>query len=138
MEDELIKYAKRFIGMPYIYRANGANGFDCASYVQEILKAFGLLQNPWRDYWSQAIHDELFSTKKPTDHIKVASVLTFGAGFHDISHISIAINSIYHIECGGGDSTTLTIEDARKRGAMVRIRPIDNRADLVQAFDLFR
>ena len=138
MENELVEYALRFLGTPYLYKSNGAGGFDCASYVQEILKAFGLLQNPWRDYWSQAIHDELFATKKLTNHIKVASVLTFGQAFHKIEHISIAINSTFMIECGGGDSTTLTIEDARKRGAMVRIRPIDNRADIIQAFDLFR
>ncbi len=40
-EDKMINYAKKFLGVPYIYGATGDGGFDCSGYTQYILGRYG-------------------------------------------------------------------------------------------------
>lgn len=40
-EDKMIDYAKKFLGVPYIYGATGDGGFDCSGYTQYILNRYG-------------------------------------------------------------------------------------------------
>lgn len=40
-EDKMIAYAKKFIGVPYIYGGTGDGGFDCSGYTQYILGRYG-------------------------------------------------------------------------------------------------
>lgn len=38
----IIEYAKRFIGVPYVYGGSTPSGFDCSGFVNYVYKAFGL------------------------------------------------------------------------------------------------
>lgn len=134
MEDELIAYAKRFINTPYIYAANGAGAMDCSALICETLKAFGFL-DPGKDFSSQMIHDHLEFIAKSSG-IKKAAILFFGENKKKITHTSMAINEWQMIEAGGGDSTTVNMAESKRRGAMVRVRPINARRDLVAALNL--
>jgi cell wall-associated NlpC family hydrolase len=49
----------------------------------------------------------------------------------DITHVGVALTQRTMIEAGGGGSKTLTLEDAIKQNALVRLRPIRRRSDLV-------
>jgi len=40
-EDKMISYAKKFIGVPYLYGGTGNGGFDCSGYTQYILNTYG-------------------------------------------------------------------------------------------------
>lgn len=40
-EDKMIGYAKKFIGVPYVYGGTGDGGFDCSGYTQYILNTHG-------------------------------------------------------------------------------------------------
>ncbi|MEN8928535.1 MAG: C40 family peptidase [Flavobacteriales bacterium] len=40
-EDKMIGYAKKFIGVPYVYGGTGDGGFDCSGYTQYILNKHG-------------------------------------------------------------------------------------------------
>ena len=40
-EDKMILYAKKFIGVPYVYGGTGDGGFDCSGYTQYILNTYG-------------------------------------------------------------------------------------------------
>lgn len=38
---EVIKYAKQYLGVPYVYGGSSPKGFDCSGYVYYVLKNFG-------------------------------------------------------------------------------------------------
>lgn len=40
--EEVIEYAKRFIGVPYRYGGNGPNAFDCSGYTKYVFSHFGI------------------------------------------------------------------------------------------------
>ncbi len=42
---QLVAYAKQFMGLPYVYGANGPNSFDCSSYTSHVYKHFGYSLN---------------------------------------------------------------------------------------------
>ena len=60
-------------------------------------------------------------------------ILFFGKSKHNISHVAMVFDRRHNlmIEAGGGDSRTVNINMAHAQGAMVRIRPISSRKDLV-------
>lgn len=137
---KMMEYAEKFIGAPYIYGANGAGAFDCSSFVSEVLMAYGWLPNK-ANYSAQMIHDKMrMSLGSVTAVMKgkayaPGDILIFGKEFFKgVSHVELAYNSEMWLGCAGGDSTTTTIEEARRIGAMVRLRPAGYRLDLMAAW----
>jgi cell wall-associated NlpC family hydrolase len=39
---QLVTYAKRFIGVPYVWGGSGPRGFDCSGLVRYVYKRFGI------------------------------------------------------------------------------------------------
>ncbi|WP_426350454.1 NlpC/P60 family protein [Alloiococcus sp. CFN-8] len=39
---EVVEYAKKFLGIPYVWGGTTPNGFDCSGYVQYVYKNFGI------------------------------------------------------------------------------------------------
>lgn len=116
----MLIYAKAFIGAPYIYGGNGPY-FDCSSFAQEVLASVGL--DPRGDQTAQTLYNNLRDRHWPSQ-LGEGSLLFYGESRNKITHVAIALDEKTMIEAAGGDSKTLTIEDANKRGAMVRIRPL--------------
>tara|TARA_B100000749_G_scaffold255291_1_gene223266 strand:+ start:389 stop:811 length:423 start_codon:yes stop_codon:yes gene_type:complete len=132
-KEVMISYAKTFVGTPYIWGGSGAGGFDCSGFVQEILGSVGL--DPVGDQTAQTLFN-FFNRKARGSGIAKGSLLFWGRNTRKITHVSLAINYHFHIEAGGGGSKTKTPEDARRVGAMVRIRPITSRNDLISAIKI--
>lgn len=133
---DLVEYALHFIGVPYIWGgAHPAKGLDCSGLVQECLKAIG--KDPAGDQTAQALFKHFAIKGKQAQLLaKRNSLLFFGKSTSSITHIAIAINDVQMVEAGGGGSNCVTREDAIKHEAMVRVRPIKNRADLVAILDV--
>ena len=132
-KDILIHYAKTFIGKPYLWGGNGVTGFDCSGFVQEILKCVGL--DPRGDQTAQGLYNYFVKHSKGSG-VAPASLLFWGKSTDRITHVSLAIDYFYHIEAGGGNSKTINKEVAEKQGAMVRIRPLNSRKDLIAAIKI--
>lgn len=128
----MVEYLMLFIGTPYIYGGNNPlTGFDCSGLICEGLKSEGVIRYD-QDLSAQSIYDRLSEYGVYTPHeIKKNYLLFFGRDNKSIHHVAIALDSKRMVEAGGGDSTTLTYEDAAKKNAMVRVRPIDYRKDLL-------
>ena len=125
----LIDYAMSFLGVHYKWGGNNRlEGLDCSGFIQEILRSVGL--DPKGDQTAQDIYNVLCK-EDWRSHLDTGSLLFFGESRYEISHIALALNEFLMIEAGGGNSKTKTIEDSIRDNAMVRIRPIKNRGDLV-------
>lgn len=42
---QIVAYAKKFLGIPYVYGANGPSAYDCSSFTQVVYKKFGYSLN---------------------------------------------------------------------------------------------
>lgn len=130
--NDVILYAWRFIGKPYIYGANGPDAYDCSGLVCEILKAFGVIHYS-EDLTAQDLYHAMgrkYSHLPPT----AGAILFFGKTNETVFHTGLAISPSLMIEAGGGDSATTTREVARAKCAFVRIRPISMRKDFLCAY----
>lgn len=99
--DEIIAYAKNFIGTPYRYGGTDLNrGVDCSGFTQQVMKNFGISLS--RSSSTQA-NDGYYVAKsdlQPGDLVFDTSGPNNGA----ISHVGLYIgnNSIIHAECSRG------------------------------------
>ena len=133
----VVGYARNMLFTPYKWAGNNPlEGFDCSGFLCEVLRAFGIVgQNEdfaSRDLFAvlQARDGLLLRIPKTTDW-PLATVLFFGESERHITHCALSISRWQMIEAAGGDRTTTTPSSAVPRGAMVRIRPIVVRNDLV-------
>jgi len=131
---ELVRiYAFSLIGKEYIYGGAGPH-FDCSGLVIDLLKAGGI--GPPHDMTAQQLFEH-YKPKSQWDVHDLGSLVFYGQAINKITHIAFMISPFHIIEAGGGDSRTTTIEEARRRGAFVRMRlfkdpaGINGRKDIV-------
>ncbi len=129
----MIEYAKTFIGTPYKWGGEGVAGFDCSGFIQEVLRCVGM--DPKGDQTAQGLYNHFIKNSKGSG-IAPGSVLFWGKDIDRITHVSLAINFFHHIEAGGGNSKTINLDVAERQGAMVRIRPLKSRKDLIAAIKI--
>lgn len=128
----MIDYAMRFVGKPYIWSGNGIVGFDCSGLAQECLASVGL--DPKGDQTAQMLRVEF--VKEATGHPDIGCLVFFGRPEKAV-HVAVYIGDGLMIEAGGGGSSCKNPEESEKLGAMVRIRPVKNRVDLLGYADPF-
>jgi cell wall-associated NlpC family hydrolase len=127
-------YMLRLVGTAYRWGGNcPLRGIDCSGLALEILRTIGLWANG-TDSAAQGIFDH-FKEKgrwfKPHEDLPIGTLAFYGKTTNSVSHIAICFDSLHMLEAGGGDSRTLTAEDADEQNAWVRIRPIFSRRDLL-------
>ena len=126
---ELLDYAMSFLGVPYIWGGNNRlSGMDCSGFVCELLRSAGEI-GP-EDLSAQGIYDKLHLTGS-LDSYSPGSLAFYGQSVTQITHVGFLIDKYRIIEAAGGGRECDTFEEAKARGAMVRIRPIKYRKDLV-------
>jgi len=81
--DNIISYAKSFIGTPYLYGGNSKKGFDCSGFTQYIMKQHGYSLP--RTAQSQG---ESYSKLKLKEVTK-GDLVFFGSSKNNISHVGI-------------------------------------------------
>ena len=128
-----INYAKLFIGKPYLWGGEGPEGYDCSGFIQEVLSCIGL--DPKGDQTAQGLYN-YFSRKGLGNGIGPGSLLFWGKAIDRVTHVSLAIDFSQHIEAGGGGREINNLRKARTSGAMIRIRPINKRKDLLEAIKI--
>lgn len=104
------------IGKPYIWGANGPDGFDCSGLVVYGLRQIGAIGK-----------DEDFSARgffnlSPKTKIPLAGDLAFyGQKPDKVTHVVVIVDGIRVVSASGGDSRTTSPEIARKMGAAVKL-----------------
>lgn len=138
MKHALISIMDSCLNIPYIWGGNHPlEGLDCSGFVLWCLRSLGLWKS--EDVTAQQLYTyfkvagkELKTTEKPT----LGCLIFFGKSTTAITHVAIAYSKTLMYEAGGGGSKCLNPADAKKAGAMVRIRNITVRRDIVSVISL--
>lgn len=123
------KLAMKLQGIPYIWGGSSPQlGFDCSGFVIWILQVFGLL--PAGDWTA----DSMSKLLRPTGTPQPGDLVFYGHDTTSISHVMMYLgeqDTIGKVVIGasGGDSHCTNPEEARKRGAQVKIKPMFYRRD---------
>ncbi len=128
----MIEYAKSYTGTLYqwgtVAGGDDPTGFDCSGFVCECLQSIGVLPHRMR-----VSADRLFAYLSAKGHAPrgedeqeagdIQFLLDRDSG--KAQHVNLLIESGYVIGAIGGDSHTLTEQDAATQNAFVKIRPIN-------------
>jgi len=130
--ERFLVHCMSFHGIPYLWGGEDPKkGLDCSGLVQHLLSYLKL--DPPGD---QTAHDlKNYFTQNGVlviDYMNAGlGCLCFYGSPSKITHVSMVLGDGLMIEAGGGGSKTTSVEIAMKQGAKVRIRPINQRSDLV-------
>lgn len=120
------------LGKPYIWGADGPDGYDCSGLVQVLLSHLNL--DPAGDQTSDGLFRYFLSPERSIPVSLIDSALgdlVFYGTATTVTHVALAWGEQQMIEAGGGDRKTTTPAIAKSKGAEVRIRPITRRSDRV-------
>jgi cell wall-associated NlpC family hydrolase len=133
------KFMLSFLNIPYLYGGkNPLTGEDCSGLVCEFLKALGALGTN-DELNSQGLYQKFKPMTKTTAGAPMVGALVFyGTDVSQIDHVAMFIDDNFIVEAGHGTADTLSKDIAAQRGAFVRIRPYQYRADFLEIlyFDL--
>lgn len=108
--EELLAYAKTFLGTPYVYGANGPDSFDCTGYTCYVFKHFGysLPRTAYNQgYNNYAPKIENVEDLKPGDLVFFNTISD-----NDLSdHAGIYLGDNMFIHCNSGSSMSVVIQD---------------------------
>lgn len=127
---EFVSYCNQFVGLPYIWGADGPDAYDCSGLVQKLLARLAL--DPPNDQSAAELH-RYFSAPNAGIAIPrpMLGALAFFGKPRRIGHVGFCLDDIQMIEAAGGNDETTSIEIAKQIGAMVKINPVTRRHDLV-------
>lgn len=120
-----MRYILSLLNTPYLWGGDDPmSGFDCSGMVVEGLKSVGAIELH-RDYtadglWNKYRQQEVEKPEK--------GCLVFWFGGEKAIHVAVCLTSEMCITADRGGSGTLTLEDAKKRNAFIKFRPIDHRS----------
>jgi len=101
-EDELLERAKEYLGVPYIWAANGPSAFDCSGYTKYIFKKSGITLPRYSG------HQANVGIKVSYDELQKGDLVFFDTAkeFHrKVNHVGIYI----------GDNQFIHASSARKQ-----------------------
>lgn len=123
----ILKVAWGFLGRPYIWGGDDPMaGFDCSGFVIECLKSVGKL--PRSGDWTAA---SLYTFFEIEEEPGSGCLVFWGDSLGNrIIHVELCIDKERSIGASGGGSKTLTVEDAIKQNAYIKVRPFKSRAHI--------
>lgn len=97
--DEVVAYAKQFLGTPYVYGGSSLNsGVDCSGFVYSVMKNFGVKLN--RSASSMTVNGRSIAQ----DELRTGDLVFFAANGVNVSHVAIYIGGgqyIHSTDSGG-------------------------------------
>lgn len=86
---QIVDYAKQFLGVPYVYGANGPSSFDCSGFTSYVYRAFGYSLN------RTASGQQYNGVAVTMDQLQPGDLILFRCLSTSITHVGIYI--------GGGE-----------------------------------
>jgi len=118
-----------YVGTPYQWGGDDPTAFDCSGLCIEILQSCGMFPHK-KDTTSQGLWDK-FKVEGLGPRLSFGALAFFGKSESSITHVTFMLDNWRMLEAGGGGRRVMTLEDARKYNAFIRVRPLTIRRDLV-------
>jgi len=119
-----LKIAFAYLGKWYKWRGDDPSGFDCSGYIVEILQSVGIIGRK-EDLTAQDLWNRFLSAK--INVAKPGGLVFWENSEGHVIHVEMCISQEHAIGASGGDSKTLTTEDAIRQNAFIKVRPIWSR-----------
>jgi hypothetical protein len=87
---------KSLLGTPYLWGGRTPSGFDCSSYVQQILGEHGIALP--RDAWEQRV---ACGAVEDIEQLEEGDLVFFGVPRGRVSHVALALGGGYVTDCRG-------------------------------------
>jgi len=108
--------AVHYIGTFYKWGGDDPSGFDCSGLAIELLKSIGKFPRK-EDRTALGLSNMFTKVAKP----KEGCLVFYG---NPISHVEYCYNENLSIGASGGGPKTLTVKDAIRQNAFIKMRPI--------------
>jgi cell wall-associated NlpC family hydrolase len=136
----MMKIAWTYLGLPYIWGGDDPiEGFDCSGFAVHLLQSVNLLTVD-SDYTAAGLYRHLFEHK--TNKIIPGNLIFFGSqrrlNIGDITHVEIAVNGELMIGASGGGRNNMTIEEAVRNNAFIKVKPVKSRRHMIGIIDPFK
>lgn len=83
---QIVEYAKQFLGVPYVYGGNSPSGFDCSGFTKYVMNHFGISIPRVADDQSRA------GTYVSRDALMPGDVICFNNGrYNGVNHVGIYV-----------------------------------------------
>ena len=119
LREQATAYAMSFIGTPYMWKGNGP-WFDCSGFACEIMRAFGKIKTT-DDFTAEQLKTKFISVNQPSEG---CLVFFYNTAKTLVTHVEYCINDTISIGAADGGSMTLSLPDALRDGAFVKIHSI--------------
>jgi hypothetical protein len=97
--EQIVAYAKQFLGVPYVYGANGPNSFDCSSFTKYVYAHFGI------NLPRVANQQKLSGSYVAASELKPGDLLCWDWEFDgEVDHVGIYIGNGQFIQAHGSPS----------------------------------
>ncbi len=96
---KIIRQARKFLGIPYLWGGNSSKGFDCSGLVQTVFRLLNV-ELP-RDSGPMSRIGETILLEGGPDNFKVGDLLFFGKSVKRINHVAIYIGEGFYIHSRG-------------------------------------
>ena len=119
-----IETALSYLGTPYKWGGDDPSGFDCSGLVGECLRSVGLLSET-PDLTADALYQHFkgYEVHQPLSGALMFRLNDKGRAYH----VEICLDSDFRLGASGGDSKTVSLDDAWRDNAFIKIRPIGSR-----------
>lgn len=130
-----MKVAWGFLGLPYRWGGDDPlQGFDCSGFVIEILKSVGVLPRVG-DWTAHGLWERY--KNNVVERPKEGDLVFWNRSDSRVIHVEMCIDQFFSIGASSGGATTITIEDAIKKNAYIKVRPFRSRPSIAGFLDPF-
>ena len=137
MRKHIVNLALKLVGTPYIWGGNSPRGgFDCSGFVIWILQVFDVL--PAGDWTSQGLREHFKFVRQGVEP-KPGDLVFYGQeprATHVVMYIGMMNGEPMQVGASGGDSSTTTTEEAVRKNAMVKVKPVHYRRDFLGYYSI--
>ena len=111
-EDELLETAKEYLGVPYIWAANGPSAFDCSGFTKYVYKKNGITLPRYSG------HQANVGTRIAYDELQKGDLVFFDTakGFHKkVNHVGIYIGDNKFIHASSAKKQVMITSFSQKK-----------------------
>jgi len=89
--DSIVKYAKKWVGTPYLWGGSSSNGFDCSGFVHYVFKHFNISVPRTSRSYKEKKNEVVLEQSSPGDVILFTGT---NSSIREIGHVGIIISNV--------------------------------------------